>query len=307
MNKLKFQKTTEELRFISEKAVSGIKEKLPAREVLNLIFHSHLSLLEKLIFLIPSRIVFFKKREDLIFHYRIKKFYEGLKKENLCLNKDLPFFKGKINEEDVLNILILFYQIFFQDQYLVKETIKKNDIVIDAGANLGIFSLFAAYQGAKIFAFEPVLKTYERLLENIKYFEAQKDIFPFRFALGESSKESLIKVASPSSASRMTDSFPFPKINFIGKEMVRVIPLDIFLRDFNFNKKIDCLKIDTEGYELKVLKGAEKTIKKFKPKILISAYHKKNDKREIPYFILKIRPDYRYKLIKRGEEIFIFY
>ncbi len=47
------------------------------------------------------------------------------------------------------------------------------------------------------------------------------------------------------------------------KEKILVKKLDDYLKDFNF-KKIDILKIDTEGYELNVLKGAISNLKKIK-------------------------------------------
>ena len=43
--------------------------------------------------------------------------------------------------------------------------------------------------------------------------------------------------------------------------------LDFFIKKINL-KRIDFIKIDTEGYELEVLKGAQNTIKKFKPNFI---------------------------------------
>jgi len=53
---------------------------------------------------------------------------------------------------------------------------------------------------------------------------------------------------------------------------------------------MDFLKIDTEGYEAEILKGAAGTIKKYKPVLALSAYHKPNDKKELPELVNSIAP-----------------
>lgn len=52
--------------------------------------------------------------------------------------------------------------------------------------------------------------------------------------------------------------------------------------------------MDIEGAEYKALLGAEKTIKKYKPKLAICIYHKPEDVWEIPMLIHKINPNYRF-------------
>ena len=52
------------------------------------------------------------------------------------------------------------------------------------------------------------------------------------------------------------------------------------LDDFNFNNHISFIKIDVEGHELEVLKGAKKTIKKFKPNMLIEIEERHSNKKE---------------------------
>lgn len=51
--------------------------------------------------------------------------------------------------------------------------------------------------------------------------------------------------------------------------------------------------MDVEGYEEKVLLGARKTIKKYKPVLSFSAYHKPDDRQRLPRVIKSIRPDYK--------------
>lgn len=56
------------------------------------------------------------------------------------------------------------------------------------------------------------------------------------------------------------------------------------------------IKMDIEGAELNALIGAEKTIRKSRPKLAISVYHKRRDIWEIPMLLLKYNPDYRFYL-----------
>lgn len=51
--------------------------------------------------------------------------------------------------------------------------------------------------------------------------------------------------------------------------------------------------MDIEGAELDALKGAEKTIEQFRPKLAISLYHKREDLYEIPIWIKSIMPNYK--------------
>ena len=54
--------------------------------------------------------------------------------------------------------------------------------------------------------------------------------------------------------------------------------------------------MDIEGAEKKALMGAKTLIRKFKPKLAISVYHKRDDIWEIPKLILSINPEYRFFL-----------
>ena len=60
------------------------------------------------------------------------------------------------------------------------------------------------------------------------------------------------------------------------------------------NEHITLIKMDIEGAELEALKGAAITIRKNKPRLMISIYHKPQDILEIPIFILKLLPEYKF-------------
>ncbi len=59
------------------------------------------------------------------------------------------------------------------------------------------------------------------------------------------------------------------------------------------DKGVTYIKADVEGAELRFIKGAEKTIKNFKPKMQIACYHRSEDLIKIPEAVLSIRSDYK--------------
>ena len=53
------------------------------------------------------------------------------------------------------------------------------------------------------------------------------------------------------------------------------------------------IKLDVEGAERKALQGARKTIKRDRPRLAVSVYHKAEDIIELPAYILSLHEDYR--------------
>jgi FkbM family methyltransferase len=76
---------------------------------------------------------------------------------------------------------------------------------------------------------------------------------------------------------------------------VKTLSIDDFVKKHNL-PKIDFIKMDIEGAELAALKGAEKTVRKHRPKLAISIYHNKNDFRDIPQYIRSLDLGYQYYL-----------
>jgi hypothetical protein len=72
-------------------------------------------------------------------------------------------------------------------------------------------------------------------------------------------------------------------------------------------QRVDFIKMDIEGSELEALKGAEETIRRFRPRMAISIYHKDDDYFTIPLFIRNLELGYRFYLenytISDGETV----
>tara|TARA_B100000767_G_C19711537_1_gene513029 strand:- start:461 stop:1384 length:924 start_codon:yes stop_codon:yes gene_type:complete len=148
----------------------------------------------------------------------------------------------------------------------LKKIIDTGQVVIDIGANMGWYSIhFSKWVGGsgKIFAFEPVPEIHEELRSNIKLNFCQ-NIKVFNCALGNKNESILFNVSNFEGGSGASSE----NLKF-GKEIkVTKRKLDDVMSEQNINN-IDFLKIDIEGGELNMLKGAEKIIEKYKPKIFL--------------------------------------
>jgi FkbM family methyltransferase len=88
-------------------------------------------------------------------------------------------------------------------------------------------------------------------------------------------------------------------INTNGLEIIETVTIDS-----SINSKIDFIKLDIEGAEIQAIKGAQRVIHNFKPKLAVCVYHNQKDFIEIPSLILKINPDYKLYLRHYSQGIF---
>ena len=58
--------------------------------------------------------------------------------------------------------------------------------------------------------------------------------------------------------------------------------------------EVTYIKLDIEGAELEALKGAKKIIQKYKPRLAVCIYHKKEDLIEIPQYLKELVPEYKF-------------
>ena len=142
----------------------------------------------------------------------------------------------------------------FQDiKYLVKDF--HIETIVDVGANEGQTAnrFIKVFPTARIFCVEPVLETFKRLKNNVK----ENNISCHNLALGSENGSLEIKTSFDNSNSTMNSLKTTNLINE-GKEFktekVNVVTLDMFCKE-QLISEIGYLKIDTEGFDLEVLKG----------------------------------------------------
>lgn len=128
------------------------------------------------------------------------------------------------------------------------------NIMFDVGANIGqTWEWFRKYEpGAKIYCFEPVLKTYDELKAKTIN---DKNCVLENIAFSNEAGEKIIKIFSGNSAlNSLKDDVMNTGLD-AHEENIKIDTIDNYCFNNGINK-IDFLKIDTEGYELNVLEGA---------------------------------------------------
>lgn len=146
--------------------------------------------------------------------------------------------------------------------------LKKFRVVIDIGANIGLMTTRYSEIFEEVYSFEPVDINYNCLQDNVKHLNNVKT---YNVALGDKTQDTFIHNDANYSNSGGWSINDFTNAKWLHynkkiklvKESIHVQLLD------NYKIKPDFIKIDTQNYELQVLKGAENTIKQSLPIIQV--------------------------------------
>jgi FkbM family methyltransferase len=164
--------------------------------------------------------------------------------------------------------------------------VKKGDVVIDAGANIGDFAAYAALKGAVCYAFEPTKSIFEKLQITAELNGA--NLIPVPKGLGEKKESMELFVTNFSGGNSIVRD-----LNSNGKtETIEIISIDEFVRENNL-PRVDFIKADIEGAERDMLKGARETLAKFAPKLAICTYHLPDDPQVLSAIIKEANPAYK--------------
>jgi phospholipid N-methyltransferase len=135
-------------------------------------------------------------------------------------------------------------------KYLTEDfQVESNDIVLDIGSAEGNFALSIIDEVKRIYIFEADKEWIEALYATFEPWK-EKVVIINKFVSDQTSEESIC--------------------------------LDDFIQE-----KIDFIKGDVEGEELKIMQGAKEIIQKYCPKVLMCTYHKGNDSEALKIFLEK--------------------
>lgn len=182
-------------------------------------------------------------------------------------------------------------KLIIHKQYSHKDCkVEQNDFVIDAGGCWGDTSLiFSSKTGnnGKVFTFEFFEDNLNILKENFLINKnISNNIVLMQQPLYNKSNEILYLNHACADITTLTETKNTAK-------QYKSVCIDDFVKDNKINK-IDFIKMDIEGCELKALQGATNTLKKHKPKLAIAAYHKYDDYYEIPKFLNELNIGYKF-------------
>lgn len=160
-------------------------------------------------------------------------------------------------------------------QNIFKNLLKGSKLIIlDVGANDGWFAkiVFRFWPKAKIISFEP-LKSMHPFLELLK---EQKGTYTYeKIGLGEENKKFMINefgTSGLSSFKEIHSSYAYDA-QFFNQQVNKSYEVDVLtLDDYVFDRQIEgefCLKVDTQGFEMEVLRGAQKLFESKRIKVVI--------------------------------------
>lgn len=150
------------------------------------------------------------------------------------------------------NKLVLNGRIAYQGkkQLAAVQRCKKTRVAIDVGGHIGLWSFNLAHWFETVHAFEPVAEHRECFEANIN----DPNVCLHAMALG----------AEPSSVSMATENGSSGNTTVAGAGDIQMITLDSMAL-----REVDFIKIDCEGYEENVLKGARETIRECRPVLIV--------------------------------------
>jgi FkbM family methyltransferase len=139
----------------------------------------------------------------------------------------------------------------FEEMSFLLHLLRDSDVFADVGANIGSYTILATgVCGARTYSFEPCLATYRRLCDNIRLNDLTTRIQAFNMAVGAS--DGVLKFME----NQDTMNHVVLGQGQEGMVMVQVKSLDAVLKN-----DVPCLvKIDVEGFETEVIKGAAQTL-----------------------------------------------
>lgn len=180
----------------------------------------------------------------------------------------------------ILNEIIL-YDVY---NLYKKQVIKKEDIIVDIGAHIGVFSVLAAKmaRNGKVYSFEPFKETY-KILEKNKKINNLKNLLVFKKAISNKKEKSILYF---NNSDFSTNSLI--KQDNMKEVLIECMRLEEVFKE-NSLKKIDFLKMDCEGSEYEILFNCSEDLLK-KIKRLGLEYHDLDEKRNhrtLKEFLLK--------------------
>ncbi len=188
---------------------------------------------------------------------------------------------------------------------LIKNIVGKDTIFIDVGAFIGFYSVLAGKMGSTVYSFEPDPRSYILLKCNLLLTGLNKKVYAYNNAIGDTKGYVFLKLANTYAESSITEYLNKSKVANIVK--VPIITIDDFISDQNIIK-VDIIKIDVEGYGAKVINGALKTIKNYRPNIIFEVHRFNNDTELAKILDLKKKYQYKIKVLEyRNYRNFIVY
>ena len=145
----------------------------------------------------------------------------------------------------------------FLDEFYAREgfTIRDGWTIIDVGAGIGDFSMYAAYgkPNTVVYAFEPFFESYQLLIKNLTL-NTLENVVTFQRALWKKSGTVVLDLSGGEPLQIISQEVE-KKADSAGKVVVQALSLQDFLREQSI-PQVDLIKMDCEGAEYEILMQA---------------------------------------------------
>jgi FkbM family methyltransferase len=213
----------------------------------------------------------FQKRQELWLEFNRRQlelpfqyvWYDGLRFQ-LYLGNDLSrqLFIGGCADPNEFTLLI--------------KLIAPGMVAVDAGANEGLYTLFLARrvgENGSVLAFEPSHREFSRLRSNVEL-NRLDNVRLFNMALGNQDGEAHLQIAGYEHEGQNTlGGFVHEGVDPLRTEQVQVRRLDSAVAEAGLTR-LDFLKMDVEGCEMRLLQGSQTVLRNLRPVILFEAADK---------------------------------
>jgi FkbM family methyltransferase len=183
------------------------------------------------------------------------------KKEEYFIFRLQSGIKIKLYFDSRLCQLIYCYDFESNERKFLNDFLRKGDLFIDIGANIGLFTLIASYCVGKngcVYSIEPCSKTYRRLVRNVEL-NGMNNVKCEQIALTDHTGQVEMNVSLDGYDAWNSIAQPISGDTFT-IESVKARSLDDFSREHQLMGSVTMMKIDVEGWESHVISGGCETL-----------------------------------------------
>ena len=171
-----------------------------------------------------------------------------------------------------------------------EQDVHSGDIVLDCGANVGVYTRVALRNGAKlVVAIEPAPENIECLRRNFAAEISSGRVILYEKGVWDKDEMLVMRVDPQNSAA---DSFIIQREGAVETKQLPLTTIDKLVAELKL-ERVDHIKMDIEGAEQRALQGAHDTLARYHPRMSLASYHVPSDPEKMPQLIRQAWPEYK--------------